>query len=113
MKPFPSPENTKALLRAQAESGSVAFGLMGLWFGLLFGLAGGLACGSVWSALRAGVVGLVVGGPLVAGVSVLLLPLVYEKMGPLSDDLMVPLLCHTAIWSLAGAVGGTAFGLGA
>ena len=36
----------------------------------------------------------------------------YKVHDPQSTDLAVPLLTHCAIWSVVGAIGGVAFGLG-
>jgi hypothetical protein len=54
----------------------------------------------------------VLGGLAVAGTAWLILPVVFVRMDPQSNDLTVPLLCHAAVWSVAGAAGGFAFGLG-
>lgn len=113
MKPFPSPEDTRMLLRAEVVSGSVAAAALGGWFGLLFGLFGGLSRQSIPSALPAGLLGLAVGAVLVAGAAYLIYPVVYGKLDPQSDDLTLPLVCRAAVWSLVGGVAGLAFGLGA
>jgi hypothetical protein len=112
MKPFPTPEDTMKTLRAQVDSGTVAFGAMGALFGLAFGLAGGAARGSARAALDSALPGLVLGGLAVAGTAWLILPVVIVRMDPQSSDLTIPLLCHVAVWSVAGAAGGFAFGLG-
>ena len=112
MKPFPTPEETMKILRAQVQSGTVAFGAMGALFGLAFGLAGGASRRSAGAAGASAIPGLVLGGLAVAGTAWLILPIIYIQMDPQSNDLTIPLLCHAAVWSVAGAVGGTAFGLG-
>jgi hypothetical protein len=48
-----------------------------------------------------------------AGVASVGLSIVYTRVDPQSHDLVIPLLYHLAFWSMAGAVGGLAFGLGA
>src|SRR5262245_13265305 len=64
----------KSEIRAETHNATLAYALLGAALGVSLGLAGGLARGQArWGAI-AGIVGLVVGGALVAGVSLVLVP---------------------------------------
>ena len=112
MKPIPTPEDARQFVRANVLIGTAAFGTMGGLLGIAFGLAGGGCRRSVRSAGMAGAVGLLAGSAAVAVVSWVVLPFVYTRMDPQSHELGAPLLYHELLWSVAGAVGGAAFGLG-
>jgi len=113
MKPIPTAEDARQDVRARVLIGTVVFGMMGGLIGMAFGLAGGGWRRSVRAAGMAGAVGLLAGSVAVAGVAWVVLPFVYTRLDPQSHDLGTPLLYHEILWSIAGAVGGGAFGLGA
>lgn len=113
MKPIPTVEDARQIIRAKVVIGTVVFGMMGGLLGIAFGLAGGGWRRSVGAAGMAGAVGLLAGSAVVAGVAWVVLPFVYTRLDPQSHDLGTPLLYHELLWSFAGAVGGGAFGLGA
>lgn len=111
-KPMPTMDDAIQYWMAQVASGTAAFGAMGGILGLAFGMAGGAVRRSVRAAGKAGAVGLLAGSAVAAGVARAVLPVCYMRVDPQSHDLLIPLLYHEALWSLAGAVGGLAFGLG-
>jgi hypothetical protein len=113
MKPIPTLEDARQVWLAQVASGTAAFGAMGGLLGLVFGLAGGASRRSVQAACMAGAVGLVAGSAVVAGVARAVLPVIYMRLDPQSHDLLIPLVYHEGLWSIAGALGGLAFGIGA
>jgi hypothetical protein len=113
MKPMPTMEDAREILVARIASGTAAFGAMGGLLGLAFGLAGGAARRSVRAAGEAGAVGLFAGSAVLAGVAWAALPVVYTRLDPQSHDLVIPLLYHEVLWSVAGALGGLVFGIGA
>jgi hypothetical protein len=108
-----SPEDQAA---ADAKNAALAFAALGATLGAALGAAGGLAWGSGRSAVRAGLIGLVVGAAAPAAPSLVVLPLynAYEQrhQEEASRDLTYPLLIHLGIWSAAGAAGGLALALG-
>src|SRR5262249_19754836 len=79
----------KSEIRAETRNATLAYALLGATLGVCLGLAGGLARRQVRRGAIAGIVGLVAGGLLVAGVSLLLVPLFYRALltDPLSPDL--------------------------
>ena len=105
MKPMPTIDDARQFWLAQVASGTAAFGAMGGLLGLAFGLAGGASRRSVRAAGMAGTVGLLAGSAVVAGVAWAVLPIVYMRLDPQSHDLLIPLLYHEALWSIAGAAG--------
>ena len=113
MKPVPTTEDARLITLARVLSGTAASGAMGGLLGLALGVAGGASRRSIGAAGIAGGVGLLLG--LVGGgvVARLVLPILYARLDPQSQDLTIPLLGHAAVWSVSGAVGGLAFGLGA
>ena len=56
--------------------------------------------------------GLVLGTATGGSMALVLVPIFFKRHDPQSNDLVLPLLTHGAIWSTIGAVGGLAFGLG-
>jgi hypothetical protein len=112
MKPMPTTEDARQIMLARIASGTAAAGAMGGLLGLMFGLAGGASRRSIEAAGVAGAVGLLAGSAVSAAVARTVLPIVYSRVDPQSHDLTIPLLYHEVLWSLAGAVGGLAFGLG-
>jgi hypothetical protein len=113
MKAMPTTEDARLLTAAQVASGTVAFGAMGGLLGLAFGLAGGLWRRSLKAGGMAGVAGAIAGAVVAAGVAWAILSVVYTRVDPQSQDLVIPLLYHEGLWSVAGAIGGLVFGLGA
>lgn len=99
--------------RAAVRNGVALYGLSGAVLGLVFGLAGGLSRGSVRGALAAGTSGLVAGGAAGAAAAFGVFPPFLRHLDPISGDLVLPMLCHAAVWSLPGAAAGLVFGLGA
>ena len=101
----------------EARNAALAFVILGSAAGACFGLAGGLVRRSVGRGLVAGVVGLVAG---VAGSAAMAAAVLspynsyrYQHPDEASRDLLLPLLVHGSIWSVAGLAGGLAFALGA
>jgi hypothetical protein len=111
--PMPTMDDARKLTLARIASGTTAFAVMGGLLGLAFGLAGGAARRSPGAAVTIGAVGLVLGSIVAGGVALLTLPLVFTRLDPQSQDLVGPLLYHEALYSVAGALGGLVFGLGA
>ena len=101
---------------ADARNAGLAFAWLGACLGAALGAVGGLARRSGRAAMSAAGVGAVAGALACAAVSMVVLPLytAYRNGHPdeASRDLLFPLLVHAGIWSVAGAVGGLAFGLG-
>jgi hypothetical protein len=62
--------------------------------------------------LVAGLAGAVLGILGGVGASWVLLPIFYQYQSPISGDLILPLLTHGGVWSVVGAAGGLALGLG-
>ncbi|MGP0067535.1 MAG: hypothetical protein ACLQGP_28565 [Isosphaeraceae bacterium] len=88
----------------------VTFGIFGAALGLGLGLAGGLLRRSVLWTILAAAIGLVLGGPIAAGVAWLILPIYYKQI--MTSDLAYSLLVHGGAWTAIGAAAGLAFGLG-
>jgi len=101
---------------AEERNAGLAFVWLGAALGGCCGVAGGLARRDRSSGLRAAGFGAVAGAVGCAAVSLALLPLYdsYRRGHPdeAARDVIYPLLVHGAIWSVAGAAGGAAFGLG-
>jgi hypothetical protein len=97
---------------AQASEATVAFGSLGAVLGLALGLAGGCARGSARAALMAAVAGSILGGTAGALMSRVLVPIYFRVHDPDHDNLMLAILIHGGNWSLLGAAGGAAFGIG-
>jgi hypothetical protein len=85
---------------------------MGGFLGLTMGLAGGLARRSVLASAWAAIGGLILGTAAGASTALVLVSNFFQRHDPQSGDLVFPLLTHGAIWSVVGAIGGLAFGLG-
>jgi hypothetical protein len=113
MKAMPTTQDARLLTAARVSSGALAFAAMGGLLGIALGLAGGAARRSPAAGGAAGAVGLLAGSAIAGAVAWTVLSLVYGRVDPQSQDLVIPLLYHEALWSLAGAVCGLAFGLGA
>ena len=108
----PSPEDVRRWKDARLYSATWSFTAMGGFLGLTMGLAGGLARRSVPASAWAAMGGLVLGTAAGASTALGLVSNFYNKYDPQSGDLVLPLLTHGAIWSVVGAIGGLAFGLG-
>jgi hypothetical protein len=93
--------------------GALTYGVQGAVLGLMLGLAGAWARGSGRSAAVAGGSGLVLGGLIGSGSAMLLSSIYFAYADPISNDLLLPLATHAALWGLVGGAGGLAFGLGA
>jgi hypothetical protein len=105
--------NLQTIAVADSRNSAVTFGTMGGVLGLVLGVAGGLSRRSIKSATLAGILGLFLGTALgVALPLVLIVP--FRRMQVLrnSDDLLVPIGLHAALWGPLGLVGGLAFGIG-
>jgi hypothetical protein len=113
MKPIPTDEDARQITIARVASGTAAFAATGGLLGIALGLAGGASRRSVGSAASAGSTGLLLGAIGGAGVARLALPIIYSRLDPQASDLMLPMLAHEVLWSVAGVAGGLAFGLGA
>jgi hypothetical protein len=98
---------------ADSRNSALTFGTMGGVLGLVLGVAGGLRRRSIGSAASAGGAGLVVGAMLgVVLPLALIVPFHRMQVDRNSDDLLVPIGLHAALWGPLGAVGGLAYGLG-
>jgi hypothetical protein len=97
---------------AETLEASLAFGSLGAVLGLTLGLAGGTARGSGRAALIAALVGSVLAGAAGAAMSRVLLPIYFGNFDPDRDDLTLALLIQGGNWSVIGAAGGAAFGIG-
>lgn len=101
---------------AEQRNAGLAFVWLGAALGGCLGAAGGRVRRDRQSGLRALGFGLVAGAVGCAAISLALLPLydAYRRGHPdeAARDVMYPLLVHAGIWSVAGAAGGAAFGLG-
>ena len=104
-------------LTTEARNAALAFTLLGGAVGVWFGLAGGLTRRSIRRGLGAGLVGGLVGVAGSAGLAAAVLTPFnsyrYQNPDEASRDLLLPLLVHGSIWSVAGLAGGLAFALGA
>lgn len=98
--------------QAVVKNGALTYALLGGVLGLAFGLAGGLIARSPRHGAVAAIEGAVVGVLLGAGVSLGLFPAFFQKFDRLSDDLILPMVTHGAVWCLIGASAGAAFGIG-
>jgi hypothetical protein len=85
---------------------------MGGCLGLTLGLAGGLARRSVFASGWAAILGLLLGAAATTFLAQFLVSNFFKRYDAHTQDLVLPLLTHGAIWSVAGALGGLAFGLG-
>jgi hypothetical protein len=96
---------------AWAWIGTIVYAVQGSGLGLLLGAAGAIA-GRRLRRAWAGVIGLILGGAWGAGLSAAIFPIFFRTVDLNSDDLLVPLFMHAAVWVGLGAAGGLAFGLG-
>jgi hypothetical protein len=98
--------------RAGVLGGAAGAAILGAALGLGLGFAGGWARRMARAGLRAGLAGAVLG--MMAGIAAswVLLPVFYRYESPISGDLILPLLTQGGVWTLVGATGGLALGLG-
>ena len=109
----PTPESVRLLKEARLYSATFTFTTLGGLLGLTLGLAGGLAARrSIAATTGAAILGLLLGVVGSASASRFLVSFFYKNYDPVSTDLIFPLLTHSVIWSVVGALGGLAFGLG-
>jgi len=97
---------------AKGLEASVAFGSLGAVLGLALGLAGGCARRSARAAVIAAVAGSILGGAAGAIIPRVLLPIYFRAHDPDRDDLILAVLIQCGNWSVIGAAGGAAFGIG-
>jgi hypothetical protein len=112
LKIRPTADDFHRFSDAQLYSATLTFTMMGALFGLAMGLAGGMARRSASAGVSAAILGLLLGTAAAASVSLVLLSVFFKNHDPQSGDLVLPLVTHGAIWSVIGAIGGLAFGLG-
>jgi hypothetical protein len=112
LKVHPNPEDMRRWRDARVYSATLTFATMGGFLGLTMGLAGGLARRSAFAGARAAIPGLLLGTTAAVSVALVLVSNFFKRHDPQSGDLVLPLLTHGAIWSVVGAIGGLAFGLG-
>jgi hypothetical protein len=109
---IPRPEDMRRWKEARVYTATFTFATLGGLLGLALGIAGGLARRSVVASSLAATLGLVFGSVSVGFLSLALVTYFYKLFDPISGDLVLPLLTHSAIWSTVGAIAGLAFGLG-
>jgi hypothetical protein len=109
---IPRPEDMRRWKEARVYTATFTFATLGGLLGLALGIAGGLARRSVVASSLAATLGLVFGSVSVGFLSLALVTYFYKLFDPISSDLVLPLLTHSAIWSTVGAIAGLAFGLG-
>jgi hypothetical protein len=99
---------------AGTKNAALGFGILGGALGLALGVAGALAGRTPRRAFLAGVTGLTLGALAEAAATLVAVPPYYraKDLDRSQDDLPLALRTHAGIWSLAGAAGGLAFGLG-
>jgi hypothetical protein len=108
----PRPEDMQRWRAARVYSAVLTFTSLGGFLGLAMGLAGGLARRSASAGARAAIVGLLLGTSVTAPLSLALVSYFFKTHDPQSNNLLLPLLTHGALWSAVGAIAGLAFGLG-
>jgi hypothetical protein len=108
----PSAEDMQRWRDARLYSATLTFTTMGGFLGLAMGLAGGMARRSIFAAVRAAILGLLLGAAAAGLFALALVSIFFQRHDPQSGDLVLPLLTHGAIWSAMGTIGGLAFGLG-
>jgi hypothetical protein len=96
---------------AETKNAALAMGVLGGILGVAFGVAGGLCRLSTPRAALGGTTGVMFGTAIGVAVAFVIVPRFYHQAGRPPNP-WLPLLCHTAMYSSIGAVGGLAFGLG-
>src|SRR5262249_13812765 len=109
---LPRPEDMQRWRAARVNSAVLTFTALGGFLGLAMGLAGGLARRSTFAGASAATAGLLLGAAASAALSRVLVSYFFETHDPQSNELLLPLLTHGAIWSTVGAIAGLVFGLG-
>ena len=110
--PLASTVDMAAYNRVIVKNAALAYGLQGAILGLTLGLAGAAIRRSSGHAVLAGLTGLLAGGVVGAAASFGLFTAFYAIVHVNSSDLLPSLMAHGGVWSLIGACGGAAFGLG-
>ena len=100
------------ILEATIMKASASFAVLGASIGLVMGVAGGLLRGMPKAAAGAGLGGAVLGGTMIATVSMVALPRFLEDTEQLEQGMLEPILMHGLLWSTAGLAGGIAFAVG-
>jgi hypothetical protein len=108
----PRPEDMQRWRDARVYSAVLTFTALGGFLGLTMGLAGGLARRSAFAGASAATAGLLLGAAAAAALSRVLVAYFFRTHDPQSNELLLPLLTHGAIWATVGAVAGLVFGLG-
>ncbi len=98
--------------RVEVKNAVLAWGVQGALLGLVLGISGALAGRAPRASIRAGTVGLVLGGTLAAGSSSLIFTAFFALVDGNSADMIPSLLSHAGVASLLGLSAGAAFGLG-
>ncbi len=97
---------------AESFEATVAFGSLGAVLGLALGLAGGCARRSARAAVIAAIAGSILGGAAGAIMPRVLVPIYFRLHNPDRDNLILAILIQGGNWSVIGAAGGAAFGIG-
>jgi hypothetical protein len=108
----PDPEDLRRLQAARVMSTTITFSILGGILAILQGFAGGLVRRSFGAAAEAGSLGLISGAAATAAVAAIVVPVFFKLHDPQASGLLLPLLCHGAIWGSIGAAGGLAFAIG-
>lgn len=99
--------------KAVVRNAALAFAGLGAMLGGCLGLAGGMVRKSRGGAAVGGVLGLIVGGAVGAGLPFLMFRTYFRAVDQLDVAPMVIGLClHVAVWGLIGGAAGLAFGFG-
>jgi hypothetical protein len=112
IKKNPTPEEVRVWKESRFYSAVITYAAMGAILGLTMGSAGGLVRGSLPRTANAAIQGLMLGIIVAASLSSAVVAVFYKFYDPQSGDLLLPLICHGAIWSAVGACAGFAFGHG-
>jgi uncharacterized membrane protein required for colicin V production len=102
--------------RAERKNAMLAYGIFGGVLALALGVAGGLARRSSASALRGGVVGLILGSVAAPVATAVLVPIYHRMLNTTpeeeSTNITLPLLVHCGIWAAIGTAAGMALAIG-
>ena len=105
--------SVKTEQKAAVQNAALAFAGLGAMLGGCLGLAGGLVRKSRGSAGLGGVVGLIIGGAVGAGLPFLTFPAYFRAVEHLEvDPMIIGLGLHVVVWGLIGGAAGLAFGIG-
>jgi hypothetical protein len=98
---------------AETRNAALAFAILGGCLAGLLGVAGGLARRSGATTAAAGLLGLLIGAGVAAGVSLATLPsFTYARLTYSDYEMVFSMVMHGGIWGLSGAVAGLAFAAG-